>query len=179
VADGRFVPVVGRAGEALDDGRFIPLDAACRVLMLMRQSDGMAEFVGSRAAIHEPQIHGRLIQWNAAVVRADVRPGAVVGVEGDTNLGVRRAIEIEMQVGKGGPPQGLFLRLGLLCGGTPKEADPQGAAIHPQFADWHNGTGASATAHRGLKAHLVTRQQAVCTKPFIFFHDALRVNDAR
>ncbi len=101
VADRRLVPVVGRAGQALDHGRLVPLDAAGRVLVLVRETDRVAELVARRAAVHEAEIHRRLVQRNAAVVGADVRPGAVVRVECDADLGIRRVVEVELQVGEG------------------------------------------------------------------------------
>ena len=67
----------------------------------------MAELMGRGASIEETQIHGRVIQRNAAVVGADIRPGAIVGVERDANFRILRVVEIQLQVGKRSPPSRL------------------------------------------------------------------------
>ncbi|MCU0767967.1 MAG: hypothetical protein MUD07_00770, partial [Burkholderiaceae bacterium] len=61
VARGLFVPEIGRAGHLADHHRLVPLQAPGRVLVFVRQTDGVAEFVRRGAAVHEAQVHGGLV----------------------------------------------------------------------------------------------------------------------
>jgi hypothetical protein len=40
--------------------------------MLVRQPDGVAEFMGCDAAVEKAKIHGRFVQGNTSAIRADV-----------------------------------------------------------------------------------------------------------
>jgi hypothetical protein len=107
------------------------------------------------AAIEKAQIHRRLVQRYAAVVGADVRPCAVIRVEGDADFRIRRIVEFEFEIGVLRPPQCLFSRSGLLGCRAAHEAHAQRRAVHPQFADGHNRTRSAAHAQGVLRTHLV------------------------
>ena len=92
------VPKVRRFRALPDYHRFIPLNAARRVLMLVCEPDGMAEFMGCGAAVEKAKIHGRFVQRNASAIGADIGPGAILWIEGDADLCIRSIVKIKLQV---------------------------------------------------------------------------------
>src|SRR4030042_6907496 len=103
-----FVPEIGRFRSLCDHHLLIPLDAPERALIVVSQTDGMSEFVGSSAAVEETKIHCRLVQRNIATVSTDIRPGAIVGIEGYPYFGVGSVVEIEFEIGNLLPPARLL-----------------------------------------------------------------------
>ena len=78
--------------------------------MLVSQTYGVAEFVCSSSPIKEAKIHCRLVQRNVMTVGADVRPGAVIGVECDPYFCVWSVVEIEFEIRNLLPPVRLLSR---------------------------------------------------------------------
>lgn len=146
VPDLRFRPVVGWAAEISDDGFFVPLDAAQGALVLVGETDGMAEFMGGGPAI--------------------------VVIEADADFRIRGIIEVETQVGVLGPPGSLFPGNGLLPFRALHKSYPQIGAIDPQFAEQDNRTGRSAPCrhHHALRTVQITRQNPVETYFFAGCH---------
>ena len=158
----RGVPVVGWPGHRADHDVLVPLDAAVRVLVLVCQPDRMPPLVRRRPAIEEAEVHRRLVQRDLACVGADVRPRAVARVEGDADVGIRRIVEDQLQVGHVGPPAGLLACGRALCRVAADEPRVQRAAVHPGLADRRNAAHAAASGAPGaLRTHQLERQDAV------------------
>jgi hypothetical protein len=162
VACRRLVPEVGRLGHLADHDLLVPQDAARRVLVLVRKPDGVAELVRRGAAVLEAEVHRRFVERDVARVGADVAPGAVIGVEGDADVGIRRIAEDELEVGHRLPPAGLRLGVGAFGRAAADEAHLQRAAVHPRLADRCYATHAAAAhGRRLLRPAQVARQDAV------------------
>jgi hypothetical protein len=103
--------------------------------MLVREADGMTKFVGCGPVVEESEVHGRLIERDVPAIGADVGPRAIARIEGDTNLGTRRVVEIKIQVRDSAPPACLLARGGAVGGRAADKADLQGGTVHPRLAD--------------------------------------------
>ena len=130
----------------------------------MRQTNRVAELMRRGAAVEKAKIHRRLVCRNAARIGTDIRPGAVVRVELDSDFRIGRVVEVELQVRHLRPPIRLVARNLLLGRRAVDETHAQGRTIHPGLADRRQGARATLCAARGaLQPHQFARQKAIDT----------------
>lgn len=100
--------------------------------MFMGQADCMAELVQHHAFIQPAEIHRRPADLNAFGIRADIRPGAVIG-ERNADVRIGCIIEFKIQVGVIRPLGRKLFDNVLLLGGTlqnrMESVDPFGQSL--------------------------------------------------
>src|SRR5687767_11678884 len=125
------VPIIGRAGQILNHGCFIPYNAAFRVLVLVRTAQRVHQLVRGCALIEKPEVHRGLVDWYAGAVRPYITPRTIARVKGYSNLSVRGVVEFEADISRGLYPCGFTLDDLVLGGSAAHKPHLQRAAVDP------------------------------------------------